>query len=287
MKTILVPYDFSTEADNALAFACGLAAKKESKVKLLHVIEIPTTHSLGTMGGAVEPNYELDQIYVVELVEKRKKQMAALEEKYSNAPFPFQTKLIFGNPYAGISREISEIKADLVVMGSKGSSGLEELLIGSNTEKVVRHAICPVITIKDQRNPENIKNIVFASDFEDTTDEDTTDKVINKIKKLQETLEAKLVLVKINTPSMFENSRQSLKKIKEYVVKHDLKNVDIEVFNSSSEEEGIIEFAEEIDADMIAMATHGRTGFLHLISGSIAEDVVNHAKRPVWTMKVK
>jgi nucleotide-binding universal stress UspA family protein len=59
------------------------------------------------------------------------------------------------------------------------------------------------------------------------------------------------------------------------------------VYNSSSEEDGILEYAEDIDADMIAMATHGRTGFLHLLSGSIAEDVVNAAKRPVWTMKSK
>jgi nucleotide-binding universal stress UspA family protein len=282
MKTILVPYDFSKEAENAFAFARDLAAKSGSRIKLLHVIEVPTSHSLGTMGGAVEPTYEMDQIYVVEMVDKRKKQMADLEAKYGNASFPFETKLVFGNPYAGISREISDIEADLVIMGSKGSSGFEELLIGSNTEKVVRHANCPVITIKDHRNPDSIKKIVFASDFEETSD-----KTIKKLRKLQESLGASLYLVKVNTPSMFENSKDSVKKIREFAAKHNLNNVEVEVYNSGSEEEGIIEFADEIDADMIAMATHGRTGFLHLISGSIAEDVVNHAKRPVWTMKTK
>lgn len=75
--------------------------------------------------------------------------------------------------------------------------------------------------------------------------------------------------------------------MEEFVKEHQLENYSMEVFNSSSEEEGIIEFAEDSNADLIAMATHGRTGFLHLLSGSIAEDVVNHAKRPVWTMKVK
>ncbi len=282
MKTILVPYDFSKEAENAFEFARGLATKNNSRVKLLHVIEVPTHHSLGTMGGAVEPTFEMDQVYVVELVDKRKQQMADLEEKYKDAPFSFKTKLVFGNPYAGISSEIAEIEADLVIMGSKGSSGIEELLIGSNTEKVVRHSICPVITIKDHRTPESIKKIVFASDFEETTD-----KTIKKLRKLQESLGATLFLVKVNTPSMFENSKDTIKKIREFAAKHQLENVKAEVYNSSSEEEGIIEFAEDIDADMIAMATHGRTGFLHLISGSIAEDVVNHAKRPVWTMKTK
>jgi nucleotide-binding universal stress UspA family protein len=72
-----------------------------------------------------------------------------------------------------------------------------------------------------------------------------------------------------------------------FVKKYGFEGVKAEIYNSLSEESGIIEFAEDIDADLIAMATKGRTGFLHLITGSIAEDVVNHAKRPVWTLKVK
>ncbi|GAB2608205.1 universal stress protein [Belliella aquatica] len=281
MKTILVPFDFSDQAENAFEFAQGLAKKTNAHLKLLHVLETPTMTSLGTM-GTVESGYGIDQIYVMELVEKRKKQLATIEAELANADFKFSTKLIFGNPYAGISKEVAEFDANLIVMGSKGSSGLEELLIGSNTEKVVRNATCPVITIKDKRDVNEIKTIVFASDF---TKESAT--VVNKLKKLANALQAQLCLVKINTPSMFENSRDSFRSMQEFIKEHELENTKIEIYNSSSEEEGIIEYAEDINADMIAMATHGRTGFLHLLSGSIAEDVVNHAKRPVWTMKVK
>lgn len=281
MKTILVPFDFSDQAENAFEFAQGLAKKTNAHLKLLHVLETPTMTSLGTM-GTVESGYGIDQIYVMELVEKRKKQLATIEAELANADFKFSTKLIFGNPYAGISKEVAEFDANLIVMGSKGSSGLEELLIGSNTEKVVRNATCPVITIKDKRDVNDIKTIVFASDF---TKESAT--VVNKLKKLANAVQAQLCLVKINTPSMFENSRDSFRSMQEFIKEHELENTKIEIYNSSSEEEGIIEYAEDINADMIAMATHGRTGFLHLLSGSIAEDVVNHAKRPVWTMKVK
>ncbi|MFD2033502.1 universal stress protein [Belliella marina] len=281
MKTILVPYDFSKEAQNALEFAQGLAIKTKAHLKLLHVLEAPTMTSLGTM-GTVETGNEIDQIYVIELIEKRKSQLAEIEALHASMNYKFSTKLVFGNPYAGITREVTEFDANLIVMGSKGTSGLEELLIGSNTEKIVRNATCPVITVKDKREVQDIKKIVFASDFGSTAS-----KVVNKLKKLVAVLEAELILVKINTPSMFENSLDSKKNIKKFVEEHQLGSYSMEVFNSSSEEEGIIEFAEDINADMIAMATHGRTGFLHLLSGSIAEDVVNHAKRPVWTMKVK
>lgn len=281
MKTILVPYDFSEQAENAYEFAQGLAKKTRAHLKLIHILEIPTMTSIGTM-GTVDPAYGIDKIYVIELIEKRKQQLAAIEAEHNDADFKLSTKLVFGNPYAGITQEVSEFDANLIVMGSKGSSGLEELLIGSNTEKVVRNSSCPVITIKDKRNVEDIKNIVFASDFTKSST-----KIINKLKKLSTALNAKLCLVKINTPSMFENSRDSLRSMQEFIEEHGLLNTKTDIYNSASEEEGIIQYAEDINADMIAMATHGRTGFLHLLSGSIAEDVVNHAKRPVWTMKVK
>lgn len=208
--------------------------------------------------------------------------MEEFEASMKDSGFTFETKMVFGNPFAGISKEIVEAQADIVIMGSKGSSGLEEVLIGSNTEKVVRHSNCPVITIKGKVEPDAIKKIVFASDFNNVPGD-----VVKRLKKLVETIDAELHLVKINTPSMFENTRTSMEKINDFINDFNFGATSSSVYNSTSEEDGILEFAEDISADMIAMATHGRTGFLHLLSGSIAEDVVNAAKRPVWTMKAK
>lgn len=175
-----------------------------------------------------------------------------------------------------------DAKADIVIMGSKGSSGLEEVLIGSNTEKVVRNATCPVLTIKSKISPKDIHKVVFASDFNEVPGD-----VVARLKAAISTINAELHLVKINTPSIFENTRSSKDKMKAFVEDFEVEAASLEVYNSSSEEDGILDYAEDINADMIAMATHGRTGFLHLLSGSIAEDVVNAAKRPVWTMKSK
>lgn len=282
MMTILVPFDFSPEANNAFEFAKDLAIKSKCRLKMIHIIELPTSQSFNTMGEVNIADNEMNKVFMIELVDKRKKQMEELKERYANSEFEFSSRILFGNPYAGISTEVTDIKADLVIMGSKGSSGMEELLIGSNTEKVVRHSKCPVITVKGPIKADDVRKIVFASDFEDE-DED----IIFELKKIQNLLAAEVTLVKINTPSLFENSKDSKARISKFVEKQGLHNINVEIYNSSSEEEGIIEYAEEINADMIAMATHGRTGFMHLISGSIAEDVVNHAKRPVWTMRKK
>ncbi|WP_215222839.1 universal stress protein [Echinicola shivajiensis] len=282
MKTILVPFDFSEEAENAFDFAKELATITQAHLKLLHVIEIPSAQNFNTVGEVGLGGDDINNIFVIELVEKRKKQIKAIEEENKDKAYKFSTKMIFGNPYAGISNEVAEIKADLIIMGSKGSSGLEELLIGSNTEKVVRHATCPVITIKGEISPNSIKSIIFASDFSEENEA-----IIPHLKKLQTNVNAQLHLVKINTPNSFESSRESLAKINSFIDKLKLKDVKVEIYNSDSEEDGIIQYAEDNNIDMIAMATHGRTGFMHLLSGSIAEDVVNHSKRPVWTMKIK
>jgi nucleotide-binding universal stress UspA family protein len=283
MTKILVPYDFSEQAQNALDFSVAIANKFDIvHLEVLHVMEVPASTNMGTMGGGeMMPNME-NQIFFVELMNRRKSQIEELKAKYTGANFKFSATIKLGNAFKNISDSINEENPDLVIMGSKGASGMEEVLIGSNIEKVVRTASCPVLTIKTAIDPDDLRKIVFASDFKDDSAE-----VAIRIKRFQELLGAQLYFVVVNTPGNFESSRDSILRIKAFAQKHDFANVTAEIYNSISEESGIIEFAEDVNADMIAMGTHGRTGFLHLITGSIAEDVVNHAKRPVWTFKVK
>lgn len=282
MTKVLVPYDFSEQANFALDFSLKIGETMDNiHIEVLHVMELPTSTGFGTMGGGEAiPDME-NQIFFIELMEKRKKQIADLKAEHLGKGYSFDAKIVMGNAFKGISASIGEQKPDLVIMGSKGVSGVEEVLIGSNTEKVVRTAPCPVITIKAAIDPAQIKKIVFASDFNNESAE-----VAARIKRLSHILDAQLYLVFVNTPGNFETSRESIERIRSFAKTHDLKEVKAEIYNSRSEESGIMEFAEDIHADMIAMTTHGRTGFLHLITGSIAEDVVNHAKRPVWTFKV-
>lgn len=283
MIKFLVPYDFSEQAQNALDFSIKLAEKFENvNIELIHVVEIPSTVQMGTMGGGnVNPSME-NQVFFLELMERRKSQFKEIEASHADKKYNFNTKLVLGNAFKGIAEAIEQEDPTLVIMGSKGTSGFEELVIGSNTEKVVRHSHCPVVTIKAPVSPGDFKKIVFASDFKENDEE-----LAKRMKELQELFEAELYLVVVNTPNNFETTRESSKRIKTFANKYDINHAVAEIYNSSSEEAGIIEFAEDINADLIAMSTRGHTGLKHFFSGSIAEDVVNHAKRPVWTYKVK
>ncbi len=276
MKTILVPTDFSKEAGYALDAAVNLAAKTGAQVLLLHVVEGFVQGSFATQGGGPEDISE--DVFIKKLLDKGKNDLSKLVARGNLEEVNIITSIKLGNPFHHIARDILASEADLVIMGSKGASGYEEVIVGSNTERVVRHSKCPVITVKYPVDFNQVTDIVFAADFIETEDN-----VAAELKTLQNLLDAKLHLVKVDTPGNFENSRTIKKRIHAFVQKHHLENYTIEIYNESTEEDGIIYFAEDIDADMIALATHGRTGLIHLLSGSIAEDVVNHARRPVWT----
>lgn len=93
--------------------------------------------------------------------------------------------------------------------------------------------------------------------------------------------------MKVNTPNNFHTDRHVKSKFAKFEEQYELKNYTVNIYNDATEEYGVIYFAEDIGASRIALGTHGRTGLMHLLSGSVAEDLVNHAKIPVWTLTLK
>ncbi len=281
MESILIPIDFSDESKHALDLSYQMARKANARMVLIHIIEHPTNKTFSAFGESL-PDDMGTNVYILQLVKKVKNDLSEIINDSQYSDIDIVTDIKIGNPYKGIAETITEKNVDLVVMGSKGSGGMEEMLIGSNAEKVVRYSKCPVITVKQKVNITDIGEIVFANNFVEDNDH-----IISELKKLQRVFVGKLHLLVVNTPNNFKRDSENKKLINAFVNKYALDDFTVNIYNDLTEEEGILNFAGEIGADMIAMTTHGRTGLMHLISGSIAEDVVNHAKRPVWTYNIE
>lgn len=279
MKKILVPTDYSDEATNALDGAIQIAKMNGSEIVLLHVIESTNTQSFNEMGEMSHEHPE-DQLYILQLMKVVKGRMTKIKEDHPDVSMKDVVKV--GHPFHNISETIAEEKVDLVIMGSKGSSGIEEIIVGSNAERVVRYAHCPVITIKDAMDFSEVKSIVFATDLSEGQNG-----VVQHLKALQKLTGATLEIVKVNTHSDWSTDRELNTRLAKFVADNQLENYNFTSYNAQYIEDGIIQFAEDQKADMIAMATHGRTGVAHVIAGSVAEDLVNHAKRPIWTFSLK
>jgi len=281
MKKIIVPTDFSKPSQLAIDAAADIARKANAELVLLHVIEEVTGGSFNVEGEAMYGDTE-NKLFTVRLIDRARKQLEkqATDQKLSG--IKVKQLLRLGTPFHGIQTIITEQKADLVVMGTSGRGQLEEMIIGSNTEKVVRHAHCPVLTVQKKPAKSEFKNIVYATSL--NTDEDVFSRIV---RKTQQMYDSTIHLVHINTPGNFQRDIVVRKSMQEFAKRLQLKNFTINIFNDNTEEEGIIYFSDYVNADLIAMATHGRTGFAHVISGSIAEDVVSHSKRPVLTFVIK
>jgi nucleotide-binding universal stress UspA family protein len=278
IKNILVPTDFSDLARNALNLAYGIAEKTGARIQLLNVIEPPHGSSFSAMGEIDTSANDFEAVFIRQLKEKMEDKMQDLVSEETFKDVELNGRVDVGRPYETIADEITENDTNLVVMSTNGASGVEEVLIGSNAEKVVRRSKCPVISVHDPVTIDDINDIVFATNLRDNQE-----KTLKELKTIQDIFGARLHVVTINTPSNFSSDRYYKKKMEEFAQNNQIKDYTFTVYNDDTEEDGIIYFADEIDADMIALATHGRTGIRHVLSGSIAEDVVNHTKRPVWT----
>ena len=276
MQKILVPCDFSEQSVNAFRLAADLADQTKGEIHLLHVTEVPVMHD-----SLLMPTLSFEATLLKELSDNAENQFKKLI-----ADFPTETlvlsKNVFGNTSLMILDYITENHIELVVMGTKGASGLRELLIGSNAERIVRRSSCPVITVRNYEKLRGIKNIVFPNSLEAEQDD-----LIEHVKVLQGFLKAALHVVWINTPGNFTSDSITWIKLKDFAKRFSLEKYTLNIFNDAYEESGVINFAHMINADMIAMGTHGRKGINHIISGSLAEDVVNHIDYPIWTYTIK
>jgi len=282
MKKILVPTDFSKQATLAVEVAADIARKAGAELILLHVIEEAVGNSMNIEGQVTADAGWEEKLFTMKLIEKAKKQMAKFTDDSKLDGIKVKQELRIGSPYHGMNTIISEKKVDLVVMGTAGRSELEQMIIGSNTEKVVRTAHCPVLTVHNKPQSKDFKNIVYATSM------DKHEEVFSRIvRTTQKIYDSTIHLVRINTPGNFQRDAVVKRYMQDFAKKLQLKNYTINVFNDINEEEGIIYFADSINADLIAMSTHGRTGFAHVLAGSIAEEVVSHSRRPVLTFVTK
>jgi len=274
MKRILVPTDFSTRAENALKVAAQIARKNNCEIHLLHMLEIPSQMNDAITGGTAIPEIML-------FLQKAKETMQYIKEKNYLEGLRTIDSIQLEKASHGILSFIDKEDIDLIVMGANGISGFEEFILGSTTEKVVRLSPIPVIIIKEEIDNFNPGNIVFASDFSEEIK-----KPFQKILDFANSFDAKLNLVTICTPNSFKTTAIANKIVKNFISEFEIKDFTFHIYNDLNIEKGIIHFAKDTNADLISLCTHGRTGLSHFFTGSISEDLANHAAKPLFVLKI-
>jgi nucleotide-binding universal stress UspA family protein len=272
MKKILVPCDFSSPSVEALKFAATLARRNNGEVLLLHGVALPALYDSSAV-------LEFERRYMEDRQAQANRKSVKLMKRWCKG---LKTKILveFGKTVNVIESAIKSSGADLVVMGTHGASGVKEYSIGSNTERVVRRSKVPVIALR--KAVSQVKSLVFP-----TTPNGDQKKIVGMVKELQRLFNAKLYVLFVNTPGLFLRDSDIIPSLERFANRYGLKSYSLNICNDTDEAEGIIHFTSKLTSPLVAMKTRGRLGLMHVANGSIAEDVVNHIKCPVWTLKTK
>lgn len=278
MKKIIVPVDFSEYSENALQTAAFLAKKSDAEVLVVHMLELSNA-----VLSRSESYLQQEMLFYLQMSEKKLAEF--LEKEYLSG-----IKVTPIIKHFKIFSEIDQLArnegADLIVMGSKGASGLKEMFIGSNTEKVIRYAHVPVLVIKEEPIIKHIDKVLFACDF---SDDDAKPYV--EAKEFLKKFNADMELVYVSTPtSKFKSTKELEERMKRFFNQanesYDESVHKVKIISDYSVEKGVFYYADKINSDALVVATHGRKGIAHFFEGSISEDIANHSKLPVLSFKI-
>jgi nucleotide-binding universal stress UspA family protein len=273
MKKIVVAVDFSSGSLHALDYAIGIANQSKSDIIMIWVDKTASPESI--YASMVE-NYR------GEVVKRFNDLVAEVQPKLTGGKIDY--KLRKGRIYAEIVNFAKLKKADCIITGSHGVSGFEEYWIGSNANRIVGHAKCPVITVRNGYNiPQKISRIVVPIDHSNHT--------LSKIPfttYLARIFGAEvhlLVIFSTNLQTMHKRVENFAEKAKKYFDKAGV-TYQVETNQTQNATKATIEYAKSINAELISIMTEQDERRDSGLLGPCAQQVVNHSPIPVLSVHV-
>jgi nucleotide-binding universal stress UspA family protein len=284
IERILVPTDFSETANHALEQAAELAMRTRAKLDLFHVVEPRSEEFPGVVRALSD--------YLEVLEADADKSLALKVEVLRGNGVDVRYKTARGvSPFDGIAARVSEVEPDLIVMGTHGRSGIGRLLMGSVTEKVLRHVAGNLLTLSPRapivRSGRAFERILVPVDFSEFSKRAV--RLASSLLLPGGELEIAHVVASPIHPSFYaagitrlfqldpEMPERIRKSLVEWVEGRAAR-VHVREGDVSTE---ILDVASSGESQLLVMGTRGLTGLDHLLMGSVTERVVRHASLPV------
>lgn len=260
---ILFPTDFSENAQLACDTAVDIVKKAQGELVVMHSYDLPYSDRSMT-------------ISLMEVMrENAQKNMADFAETLKDKGIKYTTKVEMGNPIRLIKSLSAELDIDMVVMGTKGASGLEEVLLGSNAASCIQNTDVPVLVIPPRHKLENFGKVILATDmaFEDPAP-------LRDLKRFLSLYPATLEVLYIQDGSeISKDARQMLEQELEGIEYH------LSILHGKNVEKEIITRAESSNAQLIS-AVHRHYGFFEgLFHSSVTAKLAYHSSIPLLALQ--
>jgi len=244
MKTLLVPFDFSPYA--VAAFRTALKISQKSGAQILCVTVVPTELDWDFISDDVKAkNSEIQEEY-----DEAMEVLPAYLRTLAPAKAPVTPIVRIGVPFELILKVAKEYTADLIVLGAYGKGTQGQEFIGSNLQKVLRNATCPVLAVKELLDGNGFRKVAFASSFNEASKE-----AFLSIKPLIKLFRASVHLIFVNTPKDFTNSTEVDGQMNDFMKGHEEITFHKHTFNYTEVENGLIKFGEINKVSLMAIVS--------------------------------
>ena len=275
---ILVPIGFTNQSLVALRQAVIVANHTNSELFLLSVVEMPTALQ------KIFSDYEEKQ---KQFKDKLRENLVELSNKYCEGVSNVKCLVSSGKIYEEITDVAESVGASLIVMGTDGTpKDIKKKFIGSNANKVVRSAPCPVITIKGKSISDSCDLIALPLDL----NKETREKVTNAIqfaRLFNSEIRAFSVSYTNDDDTTKNKLNRTLSQVSEFITSKGVKCSTelVEISSSASFSGSIVKYTEDINADLIMIMTKGEENLDLNFLGSNARKLINKSDIPVMSIR--
>lgn len=275
MKTILVPTDFSENATNALFYAAALASLIKSRLVLVHAIPMDVIELPGNPFD-LKPDRRLESYYLEEL-----EHLAGRVRIKNGLHLEVETSCVHGNILDHLNKLVISREADLVVMGTKGANNLLRKLMGTNTTRYIKQAVCPVLAVPISAWYQGLKKIAYASDFENN---DTN--YLRQLFRFTASLEAEVCIFNIKSDEQLDlvADSQVLRQIQKSFPDN---RYSIAQMKEDDVVAGIQSFLQENQVNMLALPVHKQDLFERIFHTSVSETLAFQSTIPLLALPEK
>lgn len=275
MKNILLLTDFSEAGMAAAKTAFTLAQNIGADLEVLHAVQVPADWE--ERSPEKQANYPEIQQEITTATTKLNDLVKSAGEKGIKAGH----KILSASSIRSFIHTLTGLQKDLIIMGASSRTAMEKFVLGSTTERMMRKSGSPVLVVKSVPEIPRIKTVVFASGLE----QDTHSAFQRLIDFAQSAGAENLHFVEVTTPFNFMPSDEANKKIKDFLAHHPGVHIQAHNYNHFNIESGILAFARSVNADLIAIANHGRQDISSIFVESIPENLVRFGNTPVLSIK--
>lgn len=270
---ILIPTDFSVQAEFAYLMVKNLGSKLPVQVHFLHVLNVPDTVTMDGQGN-IQTCGEIDVRYVEQQRDIALRKLENLKTLYGQ---DIETHLALGKTIDTVTGVAATHGFDLVVMGTKGASGIRDLVSGTDTQMIVRRSQVPVLSLMCDRSDLQIQNLLLVHDFSENGNQD--------MKLMHRILAAFGARVHLMQVASSKDSEESIRKNMELFAKaNGLESYEAHVLHDRDVESGVIHFNQMHNIDIVCIGTHGKGGWFH---SSTTEKLVKHLFKPIISFHLK